>query len=212
MPCKIASLLDAITTRICASWAAAISSSMPVCGIKSTSAAAINAPPSINPKTKPPRAPSPGVCRDSSGGTATSKHAERGQRVLALALDVDRPLDVEQLLDHAPRLGLVALAGHDQIADFEAIARHQIGLQDQAIDAIELAQHLWVDDQRLTLGQRAPQIRGECVAPEPRWRRQTTEQRGHRALHAARGQKADREAAERDDPGAIRVFLDRAAR
>ena len=56
------------------------------------------------------------------------EHAQRGQRVLTRALDVDRALDVEQPLDHPPCFGLVTVGGDDQVANLEAIARHQVGL------------------------------------------------------------------------------------
>ena len=81
----------------------------------------------------------PGGVQREFGRHGYVQHAERRERVLALAFDVDRSLHVEQLLDHAPGFGFVSFTGHDQVANFEAVARHQIRLQNQAIDAIELA-------------------------------------------------------------------------
>ena len=89
---------------------------------------------------------------------------------------------------------------------------HEIARQNQAIDAIEPAQHARIHHQDAAPRERSSELRSEKISTELRRLRQPTEQRRHGALHAPRREKAHREAAERDPDRAIRILLDWSAR
>ena len=94
-----------------------------------------------------------------------------------------------------------------------ARADDQIVAQHDAVDSIEPPERFRIEHQRVAPGEDAADLRAEDVSRRARaGRGRLPYSAAMRALEAARRREAHREPRERDDPGAVRVLLDGTAR